>query len=98
MYKVLGLLRNIIDIYGINRIIYSTNLLPYSSEYESRKTIPTEYLQKVTGHPVLSPAPWRHFYEYSRRDCFIGIPAMILRDISDFYRVKCYQLCIQCEK
>ena len=28
--KVAGLLRNIIDIYGINRIIYSTNLLPYS--------------------------------------------------------------------
>ena len=30
MNKVPGLLRNIIVIYGINRIIYSTNLLPYS--------------------------------------------------------------------
>ena len=50
----------IIDIYGINRIIYSTNLLPYSLEYESRKTIPTEYMRKVTRYPVLSQAPWRH--------------------------------------
>ena len=46
--------------------------------------------RKVERYPVLSIGPWRHFYEYSRRECFIGIPAMILRDISDSYRVKMY--------
>ena len=51
------------------------------------------FQREVERYPILSP--WPHFYEYSRRECFIGIPAMILRDISDFYRVKCYQLCIQ---
>ena len=85
-----SLLRFIIDIYGINRIIYSTNLLPYSIEYESRKTIPTEYIRKVTRYPVLSQAPWRHFYEYSRRECFIVLPTMILCDNYRFLSSKMY--------
>ena len=49
-----------IDIYGLNRIIYSTNLLPYSLEYELWKTIPTEYIRKTTRYPVLSLSPWPH--------------------------------------
>ena len=65
-------------------------MVPYSSEYESRKTIPTEYLQNITRYPVLSPAFWRHFYEYSRRECFIAIPAMILCDSYRFLSSKMY--------
>ena len=46
-----------IEIYVINRIIYSTGLSPYSLEYESRKTTKYEHIiKKLLANPSLAHA------------------------------------------
>ena len=83
------MLRNIIDIYGINIIIFSTNLTPYSLEYEAGNQFLPSYNSKVARHLVPAPSLLPHFFESSRRERIIGIPAMALRGFSEFLSSKC---------